>query len=134
MYLRAHHSEHLDSTRHSTRTHRAAIMAVLAGLVGCGGGDDVGGTGPTSVGEPTPEQSYLSRQTDPTNDCGADNLQPFDMLAAIRPTGSQYAIAGLFDQPISAQLSGDHLTTSVPVPVDSFLVTFGTDWTFAANR
>jgi hypothetical protein len=130
--MRDNRSEHPDPTRHSVGRHHAAIIAALAVVVGCGG-DGGGGTGPTQ-GNPIPEQSYLARQTNPTNDCGGSNLEPFDMLAVIQHTGEQYAIAGLFDQPVSAQLSGDHLTTSVPVPVDSFVVTFGTDWTFVADR
>jgi hypothetical protein len=103
----------------------------LALLLGCSGG----GGGPLEPlpDNPIPEQLYQVNLTNPTNDCGASNLDPFKFLAL--PVNGGTSIVGILESPVASNVTGNRLSFSVPVPVAAdTVVTVTGDWTFAEDR
>ena len=109
--------------------HFARASAVLTGmmiLAGCGGGP----TKPPE--EEIPARLFHATFTSVSNTCGVPTGVQFELN--FLPVENGASLYGLDDTPVSANFSGNVLTFSLDVPIDSIAITFGADWTFAQDR
>jgi hypothetical protein len=101
------------------------IQAVTLLLNGCG-------TEPNPT-TPIPEQLYRVALAQSTNDCGADNLDPFTIL--IIPLDGGTSLLGVDTLPIPSTVSEDRITFSRSIPINGdTVVVLGGSWVFAEDR
>jgi hypothetical protein len=112
-----------------------AIRAMLGAILGVSLAMSAGcGDGTGLKPEPIPEKLFEARFTNPANDCGAANIDPFSLL--ILPQNGGTTLLGIADTAIKATVDNGTLTYSVPFQVDDpkAVVTVGAEWAFSDDR